>query len=133
MWVTRQMNQKDDRETYVRTTLRELVVYIIFLTILCISKFSFIFFSRLPDRQQLCQANFQRLNILYYRMTRKCLFMSLISIFFFLKSTVTFGMTSSTMFYYTKVLNDLFLDTPFPDDDKSFRDATQVIHFWAVS
>ncbi|XP_069958832.1 polycystin-2 isoform X1 [Cherax quadricarinatus] len=39
MWATRQMVQKEDREIYVRTTLRELVVYLIFLLILCILTF----------------------------------------------------------------------------------------------
>ena len=36
MWATRQMNKTKDREIYVRTTLRELVVYIVFLIVLCI-------------------------------------------------------------------------------------------------
>lgn len=36
MWATRQMTKAEDREIYVRTTLRELVIYIIFLVILCI-------------------------------------------------------------------------------------------------
>lgn len=39
MWATRQMTKDEDREIYVRTTLRELVVYIIFLVILCIREF----------------------------------------------------------------------------------------------
>ena len=36
MWATREMDTSRDREIYVRTTIRELVVYIIFLTVLCI-------------------------------------------------------------------------------------------------
>ena len=36
MWATRQMTKSKDREIYVRTTLRELVVYVIFLIILII-------------------------------------------------------------------------------------------------
>ncbi|XP_037791785.1 polycystin-2-like [Penaeus monodon] len=79
MWATRQMTKDEDREIYVRTTLRELVVYIIFLVILCI---------------------------------------------------LTFGMTSPTMYYYTKVLSDLFLDTPYPDTKNTFRGSTQVMDFW---
>lgn len=79
MWATRQMTKKEDRELYVRTTLRELVIYIIFLVILCI---------------------------------------------------LTFGMTSPTMYYYTKVLSDLFLDAPFPDTRNTFRGSTQVMDFW---
>ena len=38
MWATRQMTEKDDREVFVRTTIRELVVYIIFLVVFCICK-----------------------------------------------------------------------------------------------
>lgn len=36
MWSTRQMNNNDDREIFVRTTIRELVVYCIFLIVLCV-------------------------------------------------------------------------------------------------
>ena len=39
MWTTRQMTHTHDREIVVRTTLRELVVYIVFLIILCIRKY----------------------------------------------------------------------------------------------
>ena len=38
MWASREMDTSRDREIYVRTTIRELVVYIIFLTVLCICK-----------------------------------------------------------------------------------------------
>ncbi|KAK3861331.1 hypothetical protein Pcinc_044496 [Petrolisthes cinctipes] len=79
MWATRQMTKGEDREVYVRTTLRELVIYIIFLIILCV---------------------------------------------------LTFGMTSSTMYYYTKVLSDLFLDAPYPDTKNTFRGSTQMLDFW---
>lgn len=79
MWATQQMNVKGDREIHIRTTLRELVIYAIFLCILCI---------------------------------------------------LTFGMTSPTMYYYTKVLSDLFLDAPFPDTKNTYRGATQVMDFW---
>ncbi|KAF2355422.1 Polycystin cation channel PKD1/PKD2, partial [Trinorchestia longiramus] len=80
MWATRQMSKNDDREVYVRTTLRELVVYILFLVILCI---------------------------------------------------LTFGSASSSMYYYTKVLSDLFLDTPYPDSEiNNFRGSTQILDIW---
>lgn len=39
MWSTREMNNGRDREVYVRTTIRELVVYSIFLVVLCILTF----------------------------------------------------------------------------------------------
>lgn len=37
------------------------------------------------------------------------------------------------MYYYTKVLSDLFLDTPYPDTKNTFRGSTQVMDFWRVS
>ncbi|XP_018023502.1 polycystin-2 [Hyalella azteca] len=80
MWATRQMTKSDDREVYVRTTLRELVVYLLFLVILCI---------------------------------------------------MTFGSASTSMYYYTSVLTNLFLDTPFPDDNTaSFRQAAVLSDVW---
>ncbi len=37
MWATKDMNaDTDDREVFVRTTIRELVIYCIFLAVLCI-------------------------------------------------------------------------------------------------
>ena len=42
MWATREMTSKDDREIFVRTTIRELVVYLIFLVVFCIRKFNFL-------------------------------------------------------------------------------------------
>eukprot|EP00095_Tigriopus_kingsejongensis_P002369 maker-scaffold579_size130606-snap-gene-0.31 protein:Tk02369 transcript:maker-scaffold579_size130606-snap-gene-0.31-mRNA-1 annotation:"pkd2 " len=70
MWATREMEAIDDREVFVRTTIRELVVYSIFLVVLCI---------------------------------------------------LTFGMTSATMFYYTKVMSNLF---------ESGTTVSQVDQFW---
>jgi len=58
LWKTRLTEDTgDDRELYVKTTLRELAIYIAFIVILCI---------------------------------------------------LTFGMTNSTMYYFTKVMKDLF-------------------------
>ena len=73
MWATREMNPTEDREIFVRTTIRELVVYIIFLVVLCV---------------------------------------------------LTFGMTSSTNFYYTKVMINLF---------ENSNQASKVEDFWTVS
>ena len=47
--------------------------------------------------------------------------------------TVTFGMTSPTMYYYTKVMSELFLDTQFPDTKNTFRGMTTMQDFWRVS
>lgn len=35
LWATQTINKKNDRETFVRTTIRELVVYCMFLLVLC--------------------------------------------------------------------------------------------------
>ncbi|CAM1312882.1 PKD2 (predicted) [Pycnogonum litorale] len=80
IWATRQLtSDKKDRELYVKTTIRELVVYLIFLIILCI---------------------------------------------------LTFGMTSPTMYYYTKVMSELFLESPYEDTRNNFKGSTQVFDFW---
>ncbi|XP_060603024.1 polycystin-2-like protein 1 isoform X2 [Ruditapes philippinarum] len=79
LWATRQTEDvKGDRELHVKTTLRELIIYIVFLVILCI---------------------------------------------------VTFGMTQTTMYYYTKVMSDLFLDKTHSSGG-SFRTITSVEDFW---
>ncbi|KAK3795236.1 hypothetical protein RRG08_056296 [Elysia crispata] len=79
LWATRQTEETtSNRELYVKTTLRELIIYIVFLVVLCI---------------------------------------------------ITFGMTSTTMYYYTKVMSDLFLDST-NDKGGSFRTLTSVEDFW---
>lgn len=42
-------------------------------------------------------------------------------------------MTSTTMFYYTKVMTDLFLDVYFKDTRNNFRGAMTMVDFWRVS
>ncbi|XP_072051319.1 polycystin-2-like isoform X2 [Amphiura filiformis] len=80
LWRTRQTDDtKQDKDLHVRTTLRELIIYLVFLTVLCI---------------------------------------------------MTFGMTDSTMYYYTKVMSELFLDSPFPDTKNTFRGMTTMMDFW---
>ncbi|XP_013781183.2 polycystic kidney disease 2-like 1 protein [Limulus polyphemus] len=81
-WSTRQMakgKEKEDREWYVRTTLRELLIYIIFIVIFCI---------------------------------------------------LTFGMMSSVMYYQTKVISELFLESPFTDNRNNVKGSTQLVDFW---
>lgn len=83
LWATRETEEiKDNKELTIRTTLRELLIYIVFLSILCI---------------------------------------------------VTFGMTSPTMYYYTKVMSELFLDTQFPETKNTFRGMTTMHDFWRFS
>ncbi|ESO05743.1 hypothetical protein HELRODRAFT_171411 [Helobdella robusta] len=62
IWATKQTEETaHNQDLRIKTTLRELVIYCVFLAILCI---------------------------------------------------ITFGMTSSTMYYYTNVMNSLFIQTP---------------------
>lgn len=80
LWGTRLTEDTDnDRELYIRTTLRELIIYVFFIITLCI---------------------------------------------------LTFGMTSSTHYYYTKVMQELFLDTQFKDVMNNFRGITTMKDFW---
>lgn len=42
-------------------------------------------------------------------------------------------MTSPTMYYYTKVMSELFLDSQFPDTKNTFRGLTTMQDAWRVS
>ncbi|XP_074647871.1 polycystin-2-like isoform X2 [Tubulanus polymorphus] len=80
LWATRQTEEtSQDRELHVKTTLRELIVYLIFLIILGI---------------------------------------------------LSFCMTSTTMYYYTKVMSELFLDSQFNDTKNTFRGSNTMADFW---
>ncbi|XP_071808292.1 polycystin-2-like protein 1 isoform X3 [Asterias amurensis] len=80
LWRTRQTDDtKQDKELHVKTTLRELIIYLVFLLFLCL---------------------------------------------------MTFGMTNSNMYYYTKVMSELFLDSQFPDTKNTFRGMTTMTDFW---
>ncbi|XP_058044069.1 polycystin-2-like protein 1 [Ahaetulla prasina] len=71
-------NTSENRELYVKTTLRELLVYIVFLVDICL---------------------------------------------------LTYGMTSSNAYYYTKVMSELFLQTP-SDSGVSFQTIGSMADFW---
>ncbi|XP_060028247.1 polycystin-2-like protein 1 [Erinaceus europaeus] len=74
-------NTVENRELYVKTTLRELLVYIVFLVDICL---------------------------------------------------LTYGMTSSSAYYYTKVMSELFLHTP-SDTGVSFQAISNMADFWAFA
>ncbi|GAB6019631.1 TRP-like ion channel Pkd2 [Chamberlinius hualienensis] len=78
IWTTRQLANGKDREIYVKTTIRELIVYIFFLAILCF---------------------------------------------------LTFGMASTNSYFFTQVLNDLFIGNQF-DDSLTFNDIGEVDDVW---
>jgi len=42
-------------------------------------------------------------------------------------------MTNINMYYYTKVMEELFLDSTFADTKNSFRGMTTMQDFWRVS
>ncbi|XP_048663097.1 polycystic kidney disease 2-like 1 protein isoform X2 [Marmota marmota marmota] len=71
-------NTVENRELYVKTTLRELLVYTVFLLDICL---------------------------------------------------LTYGMTSSSAYYYTKVMSELFLHTP-SNTGVSFQDISSMADFW---
>ncbi|KAJ6661736.1 hypothetical protein lerEdw1_013258 [Lerista edwardsae] len=74
-------NTAENRELYVKTTLRELLVYIVFLVDICL---------------------------------------------------LTYGMTSSNAYYYTKVMSELFLQTP-SDTGVSFQSIGSMADFWGYA
>ncbi|MGH0116953.1 UNVERIFIED_CONTAM: hypothetical protein FKN15_026647 [Acipenser sinensis] len=79
LWATTMTEDTaENREKYVKTSLRELVVYILFLTDMCL---------------------------------------------------LTYGMTSSNTYYYTKAMSDLFLATP-TYSGVDFQSITNVEQFW---
>ncbi|RMC11599.1 hypothetical protein DUI87_11720 [Hirundo rustica rustica] len=85
-------NTAEDRELYVKTTLRELLVYIMFLLDIC-----------------LCIRKDPPLVLL-----------------------VTYGMTSSNAYYYTKVMSELFLQTS-TDGRVSFQSIGSMADFWVYA
>ncbi|XP_012737948.2 polycystin-2 isoform X1 [Fundulus heteroclitus] len=51
--------------------------------------------------------------------------------FFITVCVVTYGMVNSNMYYYTKVMSQLFLDTPLsPGDPATFRSLSTMEDFW---
>ncbi|KAJ8336193.1 hypothetical protein SKAU_G00395360 [Synaphobranchus kaupii] len=81
LWGTRLMDESpNSRERYLKTILREMLTYVLFLITLCI---------------------------------------------------LTYGMVSSNMYFYTKVMSQLFLETPVPNGDKTtFKSLTTMDEFW---
>ena len=78
-WDTVLTVDKNDRERMIKVTMKELVIYLIFLLVLCL---------------------------------------------------ITFNMTSSTFFYYTTVMQNLFLGSR-ASDGNFFEDINTIEHFWA--
>ncbi|XP_008828400.1 polycystin-2 [Nannospalax galili] len=81
LWGTRLMEESStNREKYLKSVLRELVTYLLFLIVLCI---------------------------------------------------LTYGMMSSNVYYYTRMLSQLFLDTPVSKTDKTnFKTLSSMEDFW---
>lgn len=49
-------------------------------------------------------------------------------------SAVTYGMVSANMYYYTRVMSQLFLDSPLSAEDSStFRHLSTMEDFWKVT
>ncbi|KAM4607907.1 polycystin-2-like protein 1 [Polymixia lowei] len=74
-------NTSDNRELFVRTTLRELLVYVVFLVDICL---------------------------------------------------LTYGMTSSSTYYYTKAMTDLFVNTA-GDGGVKFQSISTMTDFWSYT
>ncbi|KAG8134386.1 hypothetical protein E2320_007498 [Naja naja] len=82
LWGTRLMEESTTREKYLKSVLRELITYLIFLVVL---------------------------------------------------SILSYGMVNSNIYYYTKVMSQLFLDTPVSKMEKTnFRSLSTMEDFWKV-
>ncbi|XP_008572478.1 PREDICTED: polycystin-2 [Galeopterus variegatus] len=81
LWGTRLMEESNsNREKYLKSVLRELVTYLLFLIVLCI---------------------------------------------------LTYGMMSSNVYYYTRIMSQLFLDTPVSKMEKTnFKTLSSMEDFW---
>ncbi|XP_024059713.1 polycystin-2 [Terrapene carolina triunguis] len=80
LWGTRLMEENTSRERYLKSVLRELITYVIFLVVLCV---------------------------------------------------LTYGMVSSSMYYYTRVMSQLFLETPLSKMEKNnFKTLSTMEDFW---
>nr|XP_017825916.1 polycystin-2 isoform X2 [Callithrix jacchus] len=81
LWGTRLMEESStNREKYLKSVLRELVTYLLFLIVLCI---------------------------------------------------LTYGMMSSNVYYYTRMMSQLFLDTPVSKTEKTnFKTLSSMEDFW---
>uniref|UniRef100_A0A8D0S520 Polycystin-2 n=1 Tax=Sus scrofa TaxID=9823 RepID=A0A8D0S520_PIG len=81
LWGTRLMEESStDRERYLKSVLRELATYLLFLIVLCV---------------------------------------------------LTYGMMSSSVYYYTRIMSQLFLDTPVSRTEKTnFKTLSSVEDFW---
>ncbi|XP_042726978.1 polycystin-2 [Lagopus leucura] len=81
LWGTRLMEENNtSRERYLRSVLRELITYVIFLVVLCV---------------------------------------------------LTYGTVSSSMYYYTRVMSQLFLETPVSKMEKTdFKTLSTMDDFW---
>ncbi|XP_041497970.1 polycystin-2 [Microtus oregoni] len=81
LWGTRLMEERStNREKYLKSVLRELVIYLLFLIVLCI---------------------------------------------------LTYGMMSSNVYYYTRTLSQLFIDTPVSKTEKAnFKTLSSMEDFW---
>ncbi|XP_060542949.1 polycystin-2 isoform X1 [Pantherophis guttatus] len=83
LWGTRLMEETTTREKYLKSVLRELITYLIFLVVL---------------------------------------------------SVLSYGMVNSNIYYYTRVMSQLFLDTPVSKMEKTnFRSLSTMEDFWKFS
>uniref|UniRef100_A0A1I8IWX8 PKD_channel domain-containing protein n=1 Tax=Macrostomum lignano TaxID=282301 RepID=A0A1I8IWX8_9PLAT len=100
VWMTKDTEDvSQNAELKIKTTLRELVMYCLFLVVICILVWRTNYTMDTRENRELYIKTTLRELIVY------CLFLIVLMI-------LTFGMTSSTMYYYTFVMNSLFLTTP---------------------
>ncbi|KAG8223192.1 hypothetical protein J437_LFUL000358 [Ladona fulva] len=106
-WYTKQTADPSDRDLYAVTVLKELLIYVTFLIILCIGNSQSVHFLCFYD---------------YY------IVLITLNLLFF--STVAFGMTSNSTYYFRKAMSTIFIDANFHQNGRNFRKASQVQDFW---
>jgi polycystin 2 len=106
MWATRQTEQENlgNRDVYIKTTLRELIIYIFFLVVLSISKY-----DTWRERSLESRANWLYLFV------------------------VAFGMVNINMFYLTDSMTNLYVRRFMPDGFTNYEKLVTVSDYWMVS
>ncbi|ELW49349.1 Polycystic kidney disease 2-like 1 protein [Tupaia chinensis] len=140
LWGTRLTeNTAENRELYVKTTLRELLVYTVFLVDICLLTYGMTspsayyyttvmseLFLHTPSAAGVSFQTISSMADFWDVSMRSPLPCSLSSV---ARVQVTYGMTSPSAYYYTTVMSELFLHTPSAAG-VSFQTISSMADFW---
>ncbi|XP_064125155.1 polycystin-2-like protein 1 [Loxodonta africana] len=124
-------NTAENRELYIKTTLRELLVYIVFLVDICLCGQLASHWGVLMRISPFHRETHSTVGKLYlFPSVNRHLGSPLFCCKHWTEGYgVTYGMTSSSAYYYTKVMSELFLHTP-SDTGVSFQTISSMADFW---